>query len=194
MIKTNKPTSRSPRVLSGSVGGRRLSVADSPGIRPTSLRLREALFSILESIEADFDEILDLYAGSGALGIEALSRSTGSAVFVERDRAAVDAIRTNITSLQFSSRALVQHISVEKWLPNPQDSFTLVFADPPYREPNVQETLTDKLKDFLADQAVLVLEHAADQSVPDSICDMPLYKNRQQGRGAVAIYCWQSRA
>lgn len=193
MIKTNKPTSRNPRVIAGSAGGMRLSVASSAGIRPTSLRLREALFSILESIETDFDEILDLYAGSGALGIEALSRSTGSAIFVERDRAAVDAIRSNITRLRFSSRASVQHLTVEKWLPTSDDSFTLVFADPPYRELNLQETLTDKLTGFLADQAVLVLEHAADQSVPDSICDIPLYKNRQQGRGAVAIYCWRDR-
>ena len=193
MIKTNKPTSRNPRVIAGSAGGMRLSVASSAGIRPTSLRLREALFSILESIETDFDEILDLYAGSGALGIEALSRSTGSAIFVERDRAAVDAIRSNITRLRFSSRASVQHLTVEKWLPTSDDSFTLVFVDPPYRELNLQETLTDKLTGFLADQAVLVLEHAADQSVPDSICDIPLYKNRQQGRGAVAIYCWRDR-
>ena len=193
MIKTNKPTSRNPRVIAGSAGGMRLSVASSAGIRPTSLRLREALFSILESIETDFDEILDLYAGSGALGIEALSRSTGSAIFVERDRAAVDAIRSNITRLRFSSRASVQHLTVEKWLPTSDDSFTLVFADPPYRELNLQETLSDKLTGFLADQAVLVLEHAADQSVPDSICDIPLYKNRQQGRGAVAIYCWRDR-
>jgi 16S rRNA (guanine(966)-N(2))-methyltransferase RsmD len=194
MIKTNRLTSKNPRVISGSAGGMRLSVAGSPSIRPTSLRLREALFSILESIETNFDEILDLYAGSGALGIEALSRSTGSAVFVERDRAAVDAIRSNITRLGFSSRASVQHLTVEKWLPTSDDSFTLVFADPPYRESNLKETLTDKLKGFLADQTVLVLEHAADQSVPDSICDIPLYKNRQQGRGAVAIYCWRDRA
>ncbi|HIE84218.1 MAG TPA: 16S rRNA (guanine(966)-N(2))-methyltransferase RsmD [Dehalococcoidia bacterium] len=193
MIKTNKPTSRNPRVISGSAGGMRLSVASSPGVRPTSLRLRETLFSILESIETDFDEILDLYAGSGALGIEALSRSTGSAVFVERDRAAVDTIRSNLTRLRFSSRASVQHLTVEKWLPTSEASFTLVFADPPYHESNLQDTLTDKLKGFLADQAVLVLEHAGDQSVPDSICDIPLYKNRQQGRGAVAIYWWRDR-
>ena len=189
MIKINKPTSQSPRVISGSARGMRLSVADSPGIRPTSLRLREAIFSILESIEANFDLILDLYAGSGALGIEALSRSAGSAVFVERDRTAVEAIQSNLTRLQFASRASVQHMSVEKWLPAVQDSFTIVFADPPYRESNLQETLTSKLENCLADRAVLVLEHAADQSVPDSICNIPLYKNRQQGRGAVAIYC-----
>ena len=79
-------------------------------------------------------------------------------------------------------------MSVEKWLPSAQDSFTVVFADPPYRELNLGETLTAKLENCLADRAVLVLEHAADQSVPDSICNISLYKNRQQGRGAVAIY------
>jgi len=189
MIRIPKPTSQSPRVISGSARGMRLSVADSPGIRPTSLRLRESVFSILESIETNYDSILDLYAGSGALGIEALSRSNGSAIFVERDRAAVETIQSNINRLQFGNRSSVQHMSVEKWLPSAQDSFTVVFADPPYYELDLGETLTDKLENCLADRAVLVLEHAADQSVPDSICNISLYKNRQHGRGAVAIYC-----
>lgn len=134
------------RVIAGTAGGRKL-VAPKRGTRPTTDRLKEALFSSLGARVADAT-VLDLYAGSGAIAIEALSRGAARAVLVERDAAAVTAIRTNLASTGFTAVARVQHSSVATFLSAgapgaPEAPFDLVFLDPPY------DTSTDEVAGVL---------------------------------------------
>ena len=124
------------RVIAGSVRGRRLAAPAGDDIRPTKGIVREAMFSALDSRGAIADAVvLDLYAGTGALGLEALSRGADRAVLVERDRRALEAIEANVEHTGFVDRARVVRSDVEDFLdapPPPEAPFDLVFADPPY--------------------------------------------------------------
>ncbi|WP_433787157.1 16S rRNA (guanine(966)-N(2))-methyltransferase RsmD [Actinomycetospora sp. CA-101289] len=122
------------RIIGGVAGGRRIAVP-STGTRPTSDRVREALFSALEARGALEDaEVLDLYAGSGALGIEALSRGASTAVLVERDPRACAVIQANIGTAGVRG-ALVRRSAVLAFLRRTPSPVDLVFADPPYADP-----------------------------------------------------------
>jgi 16S rRNA (guanine966-N2)-methyltransferase len=120
------------RVIAGEAKGRRLTGIRSSAIRPTSDRVREALFSALGDVVPGA-RVLDLYAGSGALGIEALSRGAATAVFVDSDREAVDAIRANLALTRMDDRATVVRSAVGGFLAAGRHGpFDLVLIDPPY--------------------------------------------------------------
>ena len=122
------------RVIAGTARGTRLAPVPE-GVRPTSDRVRESLFNLLGQF-FDGGQVLDLYAGTGALGIEALSRGCESAVFVERDRRAGAAIRRNLERTGFADRAEIIGGEVERqlgWLMQRGGPYNLIFADPPYR-------------------------------------------------------------
>jgi 16S rRNA (guanine966-N2)-methyltransferase len=120
------------RIIAGEWRGRKLVAPVGRETRPTADRTRETLFSMLTSRLGSFDglRVADLYAGSGALGLEALSRGATHATFVENERAAIKAIEVNVAALDAKSRIVVRPISAAK-LPS-SEPFDLVFADPPY--------------------------------------------------------------
>jgi 16S rRNA (guanine966-N2)-methyltransferase len=134
-----------PRVIAGSAGGRKL-VAPKRGTRPTTDRVKEALFSSLGPAGVEGATVLDLYAGSGALAIEALSRGAALAVLVDRDGAAETAIRTNLRVTDLGDRARVQRSTVATFMAGkaPEGPFDLVFLDPPY------EVTSREVSDILA--------------------------------------------
>ncbi len=121
------------RVVGGSLGGRRLETPRPDAVRPTSDRAREAIFNMLVSLQPlDGAVVLDLFAGSGALGIEALSRGAAHVTFVDCDAAACRTITTNLTALGITERATVVRSDVLRFLDAQRDSVDLAFADPPY--------------------------------------------------------------
>jgi 16S rRNA (guanine966-N2)-methyltransferase len=118
------------RVVAGSVGGRLLAVPPGELTRPTTELVRGAVFNSLAAQgEIEDAVVADLFAGSGALGIEALSRGAARAVFVEHDRRAADVIRGNLTALGLADRGRIEVVTVERWEPGDVD---VVLADPPY--------------------------------------------------------------
>jgi 16S rRNA (guanine966-N2)-methyltransferase len=121
------------RIIAGEWRGRKLTAPKGDATRPTADRTRETLFSMLTSRLGDFDglQVADLFAGSGALGLEALSRGAASCLFVEQDRPALDAIRANITTLGARDKARVEAGSATQLRAAPQP-LDLIFADPPY--------------------------------------------------------------
>jgi len=128
---------KKPRIISGEAGGRRLSVPPGDGVRPTSDRVKESVFSALGPARLVGARVLDLYAGTGALGLEALSRGAAGALLVERDAAAARAIGANIATLGFDERATLRVATVAAVLhgPGPAEPFDLVLLDPPYDTP-----------------------------------------------------------
>jgi 16S rRNA (guanine966-N2)-methyltransferase len=154
------------RVIAGEAGGRRL-VAPKGGARPTTDRAKEALFAALGPDVVVDAVVLDLFAGSGALGIEALSRGAARAVFVDRDRRAADAVRANLESTRFADRARVQVGPAASFLRRgePAAGFDLVFLDPPYDldAPQVGAMLADlDASGVLAPGATVVVETRRD--------------------------------
>src|SRR5205814_1147599 len=141
-------------------GGRRLQVPAGPDVRPTSDRVREAVFSSLESLEAVRGAtVLDVFAGSGALGIEALSRGARSVVFVDKDRTAVATVEANLASTGLDGGTVVR-ADVLRWLDG-ADAVDLALVDPPYSF-NGWETLFSRIKSEL-----VVAESDRELGVPE---------------------------
>ncbi len=145
------------RIIAGAAGGRRLAVPSTA--RPTTDRVREALFSMLAA-RRDFDglHVLDLYAGSGALGLEALSRGAASVQFIESDRRAAEVIARNIATVGLPG-AVVRRGSVTTVLAGAGGPMDLVFADPPYdvSTPEVEAVLGE-LQRWMAPDGVVIVE------------------------------------
>ncbi len=178
------------RVTGGTARGVTLVAPRGLETRPTSDRVREAIFSILYSMDADLTRVLDLYAGTGALAIEALSRGAASADLVERAAPACAAIRRNLASARLAERARVHcmdvHVALMRLGPQP---FTTVFLDPPYADPKVEEVLAELGgSGLLAANTTLVLEHAARRPPPESVGVLALDSDRRYGDTGVAFY------
>ena len=133
------------RVVAGESRGRPIVAPEGNRTRPTSDRVRESIFNMLFSLQATEDSaVLDLYAGCGALGIEALSRGASHCTFVEQDRRAVECIRTNLETLGYTDRSTVVQADVESWVEQSNMAFDVVLADPPYADDS-WETLLDSV-------------------------------------------------
>lgn len=151
------------RIVAGEFRGRQLSTPSGATTRPTAARAREALFAILRDVSAE--RVLDLYAGSGALGLEALSRGAEQLVLVESSKAAQLAIRNNLQTLGVEARATLLPLRAEASLKALErlGPFSLVFADPPWADAQAALEMLERLAahSLLAPAARLVLEHAA---------------------------------
>ncbi|HEX6336473.1 MAG TPA: 16S rRNA (guanine(966)-N(2))-methyltransferase RsmD [Jiangellaceae bacterium] len=150
------------RIVAGAARGRRLKVPGGSSTRPTSDRVREALFSAVESIFGSLNglRVLDLFAGSGALGLEAVSRGAGYAMLVESDPNAVRAIRANVSTIGLGE-VDVRPNSVRRVLAtSPDKPFDLVMADPPYTMDSgeISDILSPLASGWLAPEAVVVIE------------------------------------
>jgi len=175
------------RVIAGSAGGRKL-VAPKGGARPTTDRLKEALFSSLGARVHDAT-VLDLYAGSGALAIEALSRGAARATLVDRDtRAAVG----NIERLGLAERVELVRADASRWLENRESReersvFDLVFVDAPYRlADRVGQELDSRLPGLLGEGGRAIVESGARR--PLRIDSLPRLRQRRYGAADVSIY------
>ena len=135
-----------------------------------------------------FSEVLDLYAGTGALGIEALSRGAGHATFVESDARAAAVLRDNLARVGMSEDATTVTAAVGRWRPPAGAAYTLVVADPPYDDPAAWDAIRETLHGSLAPHAMVVVEHSARVAPPERLGDLPRWRDRRQGDGAVAIY------
>jgi 16S rRNA (guanine(966)-N(2))-methyltransferase RsmD len=173
------------RVISGQFGGRTLHAPPGRDTRPTSDRVREALFSILGDVSGD--RVLDLFAGSGALAIEALSRGAQTATLVDASPVAIAAIKGNLGRLNLS--ADVRRQTATTFLGRARDDarqYDLVFLDPPYRQATVlAESLSATLPPVLAPAARVVAE--ADRRAPLAL-ELPLLDERRYGDTLIRIY------
>jgi 16S rRNA (guanine(966)-N(2))-methyltransferase RsmD len=177
------------RVIAGEFGGRSLKTPRGQNTRPTSARVREALFAVLGDIRGA--RVLDLYAGSGALGIEALSRGAERLVSVESERNAVACIRANLNALGLDSRALVLAQPVRRTLALlvQQAPFDLVLCDPPWSQlgsacEDLARLVSARL---LAPEARLVLEHSARDAGPE-VEGLVAFDHRRWGDTAAALF------
>jgi 16S rRNA (guanine966-N2)-methyltransferase len=169
-------------VVAGAFGGRRLQAPKGDRTRPTADKVREALFSILGPVEGL--RVLDLFAGSGALGIEALSRGAASATFVDDAAPAVAAVRRNLAEV--GAEGEVVRRDALRWLASAEGPYDLVFADPPYDlAARVAGPLTQRLPVLLSPDARIVTE--SDKRSPLEL-GLPLVTERTYGDTRIAVH------
>ena len=183
------------RIIAGEFGGRRLTAPKGADTRPTTDRVREALFSQVEALmDLAGVRVLDLYAGSGALGLEAVSRGAGSVVLVEADRRTARVVEANVASLGLSGTAAVRAEKVDRVLERgpgvmgAPDGFDLVLLDPPY--PLAEEDLRTTLgllvsHGWLSLDALVVVERSARSPEPTWPPGLTLIRSRAYGETIV---------
>jgi 16S rRNA (guanine966-N2)-methyltransferase len=173
------------RVIAGTYRGTGLKAPRGEQTRPTSDRVREALFSILASVEGA--RVLDLFAGSGALGIEALSRGAASATFVDSAAAAVAVVRENLQRLGLQAEVLrIPALRALACTPVVDGQYDLVFLDPPYRmASSLGSELSRALPTILAPEARVVAE--SDRRSPLEL-ELPLLRERQYGDTLIRVH------
>ena len=187
---TNSKLATLMRIIAGEFRGRRLAAVKGR-IRPTSDRVREAIFNVLGPLVVEA-RVLDLFAGTGALSLEALSRGARDAVLVEDQGAALEVLRRNLASLGLENQVRVLPIPVQKALKRlagQGERFTLIFLDPPYERGLALKTLT-ALQRFglLLPAARIIAEHSQRESLPEQVGQLTLRQCRRYGDTQVAFY------
>lgn len=154
------------RIIAGSLKGRKLEAPDWDGLRPTSDKLRETLFNVIAPRVPEAT-VLDVFAGSGAIGLEALSRGASRAVFIDNDRRAASLIAANATRCGVNERCVIIRDAAERVLQIPIDGdpFDLVMLDPPYAYAALANVIHAAAK-HLAPEGLLILEHATRRTLP----------------------------
>jgi len=179
------------RVVSGSCKGRPLKAVPGNQTRPTTDKVKESLFNIIGPY-FDGGRVLDLFAGSGGLGIEALSRGMGQAIFVDRDHKAISTIRANLEACSFSKQAEVYKNESERALKaiiKRELTFDLILLDPPYKK-HIIENLVGMIVEnkLLSENGIIVCEHSSDVTVDKEFEDLTLWRQEKYGIIAVTIY------
>lgn len=179
------------RIISGKYRGRKLFVPKGLNIRPTADRVKESVFNILgESVVGS--KVLDLFAGSGALGIEALSRGASEAVFVDHHPTSVQAIKRNLAAVE-ETRGRVFQFDPLKGMGQLKAAapFDIVFLDPPYHKGLISKTLgRSAWRHMASDQALAVVEHPVDEDpLPGNGC-WEMVKQRRYGKTLISFLAW----
>ena len=177
------------RVVGGSARGVPLRTPKGPGVRPTMDRVRSALFNILAPLGLEDAAVADLFAGTGSLGIEALSRGAAHADFVEADAQQCADIRASLQATKLIDRAKVLHSTVEKALEQMDSKYDFVLMDPPYRDPFPAHVLLRlQERSLLEDDAVVVVGHASRNSPPNKVDNLVLWQDRRYGDSSLAMF------
>lgn len=173
------------RVISGKFGGRNIQAPEGKTTHPMSERVRSSLFNILGD-EVKDAEVLDAFAGSGSLGIEALSRGAKHATFIERDRVANRILNDNIKLLNAGDQSTVLQMNTSTWINKNNDKlYDVIFTDPPYND--MQFSTVSRLAQLLSPNGIMVLSYPGRGEVPPEI-GIVVVDNRSYGTAALAFY------
>ncbi len=178
------------RVIAGNLKGKKLKTVSGQHTRPTSDRLRESLFNIIsDDIQGAF--VLDLFAGTGALGIEALSRGAQTAVFVDNYKPSLSIIEANIKSCRMTAAARIINwniINNLNCLRSKKPLFNIVFMDPPYDEDAIEKSLSNLHESgSLFKEAKIIVEHSIKEMIPENEVFFKTIDNRKYGKTIVSF-------
>jgi 16S rRNA (guanine(966)-N(2))-methyltransferase RsmD len=177
------------RVTGGKIRGTHLKTLPRRSIRPTTSVVRQAIFSLLDNSTANWRRVLDLYAGTGALGIEALSRRAEWVDFVDYRRSCCDIIRANLERIGELQRAHIYCCSVSKALGFLENSYDIILIDPPYSDPSTDNLLINIAKsNLLRENSTIVLCHANRFPLNSDYDGLHLVRQRRYGDTFIFIY------
>jgi 16S rRNA (guanine(966)-N(2))-methyltransferase RsmD len=177
------------RIITGKAKGHRLNVPKGPVVRPATGLVRGAIFSILETTTSDWAQVLDLFAGSGALGIEALSRGAGWVDFVERKPRCCAIIKQNLEKAKLEAQAHIYCCSVAKAISFLNKEYSIILIDPPYSDSSIGSLVTQLATSKLVGVgSTVVVTHSSHLPLSSSYAALNLIKERRHGDSCIAVY------
>ena len=177
------------RVIAGKAKGHHLKVPKGTPTRPATDLVRGAIFSILETMDCDWREVLDLFSGSGALGIEALSRGADWVDFVERERRCCAIIKENLGKTKLLAQAHIYCCEVKKAISFLDKEYGIILMDPPYSDPSIGNLITQlATSKLVGTRTTLVVTHSARLSLNSTYVSLSLTKERRHGDSCINIY------
>lgn len=174
------------RVITGSAKGTRLKTLEGMDVRPTTDRVKEGMFSAIQ-FEIAGARVLDLFAGSGQLGIEALSRGARQAVFVDQSAASLAVVKENLKKTGFTDNSEVHQKAAEQYIRTASGTFDLIFLDPPYRM-EILEKIIPALLPLLSPDGKIIAEHENNCKLPENFSNLWLQKDYIYGKIVVSVY------
>ena len=177
------------RVITGEAKGSLLKVPKGTPTRPATDLVRGAIFSILENLTGDWDRVLDLFSGSGALGIEALSRGAGWADFIDREPVCCATIRENLEKTRLADSAHVYCASVARAIDFLDKEYSIILIDPPYANPNVGN-LVEQLagSNLVGSKTIVVVTHPPYRPLDSTYGTLKKIKEHRHGGSCIAVY------
>ncbi len=182
------------RVIAGEAKGHQLKVPRGTPTRPATDLVRGAIFSILENMTDDWERVLDLFSGSGALGIEALSRGAGWVDFVERERRCCAIIKQNLEKTKLVAQAHIYCCSVTKAISFLDKEYSIILMDPPYSDSSIGNTITQLASSKLPGaNSVVVVTHSPRLTLSPAYQSLQLFKEYHHGDSCIAVYTREDR-
>ena len=177
------------RVIAGQAKGHRLKAPKRAATRPATELVRGAIFSILEAITDDWGRVLDLFSGSGALGIEALSRGAGWVDFVEQEPKCCGIIKQNLEKTKLTEKAHVYCCSVNKALSFLDKEYSIILMDPPYSNASIGNVITKlATSELVGTDSILVVTHSPHLPLSPTYATLSFTKEHRHGDSCIAIY------
>lgn len=175
------------RVITGSARGMKLVTPEGMDVRPTTEKVKESIFNIIQ-FDIPGARVLDLFAGSGQLGIESLSRGASYCTFVDRSAYSLEFVKQNLDHTKLAgSGAIVKNEDSMSFLRKTRDTYDIVFLDPPYRKQIITEVLP-LLVPHLSDGGIIVCETAREEELPQTVEDFSIYREYNYGKIKLTIY------
>lgn len=174
------------RVITGSARGRRLVTAEGVNVRPTPDRVKEAVFSVIQ-FDIEGRRMLDLFAGSGQMGIEALSRGAAEAVFVDNSDESISYIKQNVLSTGFEVSSSIVKSDYSSFLARTTEKFDIAFLDPPYNAGFLADAL-EKVCAVIKDSGTIICEHPDTVHPPETVNGFAVFRTYQYGKIKITVY------
>lgn len=175
------------RVITGSARGKKLITLEGNDVRPTTEMVKEAIFSSIQ-FELENSVVLDLFAGSGQLGIESLSRGANKAVFVDNSKKSIETIKKNLEITDLTEQSEIYNMNSIDFLKITNQKFDFIFLDPPYKKEILNEILPILANKINCDGKI-ICEHERNLTLPDKIDELRLKKTYKYGKIKVSLYC-----
>ena len=175
------------RVITGSARGRRLEQLEGNDVRPTTERVKEAVFSIIQ-FNIEGRRFLDLFAGSGQMGIEALSRGAVRAVFIDSAKESVDIVKRNLHTTKLEENARVFRADSISYIKSCRETFDLVFLDPPYGTGLLQQAL-ENIERVMSKGGIVICESPVTEDLPEALNEFVKLREYRHGKIKITTYC-----
>lgn len=174
------------RVITGEARGRKLVTLEGEDVRPTTDRVKEGMFNIIQ-FDLEGANVIDLFAGSGQLGIEALSRGAKHCTFIDSANRSVEVVKQNLKTVGFEKRASVFCSDAKMYIGLSNDNFDIALLDPPYNK-NIIDAVLPSVAEKMTDYGVIICESALDEILPETAGEFSIHREYRYGKIKLTAY------